>query len=217
MDLSKSVITTAELAKFRQIRDLLKSKYFAPGLKREYYHWTVAPHGVTFPDYNLEVVYRDGGYDIVITGNPQDNAPGFNNNPVHSHTWHRNTGAVGISIDGMDGAEVHNFGKDAPTETELIYLCGAGAAVAAAYDIDANGAVSEGETHIDNNGKTINTKGERNILTHGECAVIDAYPTERWDLGCLEALPEGEELTPAIRTASGDQLRALTHRIKAML
>jgi len=212
-------ISDADLQYFKKLVVELTTKYPVPAgiLNRIYLHWTVAPHGIDFTDYNLEVVLRNGKLGVDITGNPQDNAEGINQNPIHSHTWHRNTNAIGISIDGMDGATVDNFGPDAPSEEELLFLCGAAAAVAKAYDIDASGVVINGETHLDNNNNTVNTKGEHIILTHGECAVIDAYPSERWDLGVLSPLPHGVALTPAMRTASGDVLRAAIHRIKAML
>lgn len=212
-------IPASALNDFKALTKVLESKYpVKPGLLcRAYLHWTVAPHGVEFKDYNLEVVLNAGKLAIHVTGNPQDNAPGLNNNAIHSHTWHRNTGAIGISIDGMDGATVNDFGKDAPSELELLYLCGALAAASKAYGFEIDGHVTTGATHGDNIGGTVNTKGEKVVLTHGECAVIDKYPTERWDLGTLEALPAGMPLTPAMRTASGDKLRACAHRIKLML
>lgn len=212
-------IPDADLKYFKNLVTELKTKFPVPAgkLTRIYLHWTVAPHGIDFVDYNLEVVLRNNKLGVDVTGNPQDNVAGMNNNTIHSHTWHRNTNAIGISIDGMDGATVNNFGPDAPSDEEILFLCGAAAAVCKAYEIDASGFVLNGENHADNNGNNINTKGEHNILTHGECAVIDAYPTERWDLGVLAALPKGESLTPAMRTASGDILRAAIHRIKGLL
>lgn len=216
---SNMPIPPAALNYFKALVVNLKKNYPVKSglLTRIYLHWSVAPHGDEFPDYNLMVLLKNNDYSIVVTGNPQDNAPGLNNNAIHSHTWHRNTGAVGISIDGMDGATVNNFGPDPLSDTELLYLCGAAAAVAKVYNIDTSGKVAVGENHLDNNNNNVNTKGENTILTHGECAIIDSYPSERWDLGTLVPLAAGTSLTPAMRTASGNQLRALIHRIKLEL
>jgi len=216
---SQMEIPSAALEDFKSFLHLLQLKYpVASGLlNRIYMHWTVSRYCDEFPDYNAEVIILNNKCELVITGNPQDNAPGLNNNPIHSHTWHRNTGAVGISIAGMLGATVDNFGSYAPTEMELLYLCGGVAALGKAYDIDVNGTVSQGSAHLDNNDQTVNTKGEFNVITHGEAAVIDAYPNERWDLGVLEPLPFGVSLTPAMRVTSGNKLRECAHRIKLML
>lgn len=186
-------------------------------LTRIYLHWCVSGYNNEFPEYNLEVVKSDKGWKIDITGNPQDNAPGLNNNAEHSHTWHRNTGAIGISIAGMLNATINNFGEYPLTNDQLLYLCGAVAAAAKAYGIDTNGVVGHGTNHSDDNGNNVNTKGEKTILTHGECAIIDFYQNQRWDLGTLEPLPAGESLTSAKRIESGNKLRTVIHRIKAKL
>ena len=207
------------LQDFKDFEQLLETQYPVERglLTRIYLHWSVAPHGMKFSDYNA-MTLLNGKLTISVTGNPQDNAPGLNDNPIHSHTWHRNTGAVGVSIDGMEGATVDNFGHAAPSLLEILYLCGCVAATAKAYHIDLSGVVPQGgQTHLDNDGGTVNTAGEANALTHAECAVIDLYPTERWDLGVLEALPEGESLTPEMRTTSGNTLRECARRIKLLL
>lgn len=187
-------------------------------ITRLYLHWSVAPFGCTFGDYHFMINLVDGSWVFQFTHDPRDNAPGLNNNPEASHTWHRNTGAIGIAIGGMDNASVHDFGPDGVQRHELEYLCALAAVVCAECGIDASGVVpSPGSNHADNNGQNVNTTGEHTILTHGECAVIDAYPSERWDLGCLVPLPSGVELTPAMRTQSGDALRQRIHVYKAAL
>jgi len=181
-------------------------------ITRIYLHWAVEPFGCTDGQYNAEVDLEDGAWVMVLTHDPRDNAPGVDNNAEASHTWHRNTGALGIAISGMDGATATNFGPDGVQLHELEYLCALAAICAIMYRVDTNGTVpAPGSDHADNNDANVNTTGEHNILTHGECAVIDAYPTERWDLGCLHALPEGVQLTPEMRSESGDALRARIH------
>jgi hypothetical protein len=145
----------------------------APGLiTRGYFHWAVAPFGHEFADYNAMVDLKGGKWVLVITHDPRDNAPGLSNNAVASHTWHRNTGALGVSIAGMDGATVSNFGPDPVELHELHYLCGAMAAICKKYGIDALGKVVHGSVHVDDNGNAVDTTGEYNLLTHAECAVI---------------------------------------------
>jgi hypothetical protein len=186
-------------------------------ITRMYCHWTVAGLCSEFSEYNAEAEYANGKHFLKMTHDPRDNAPGLNNNSPASHTWHRNTGAVGIAITGMDGATESNFGPDGITLAGLEYLCAGAAALASKYSIDVNGKVEHGSTHADNNGNNVNTIGEPTVLTHGECAVIDAYPTERWDLGTFIALPLGISLTPAMRTECGSALRTRIHLYKLAL
>lgn len=186
-------------------------------LSRVYLHWSVEGYGACDGQYNFVVDLRDGKWTLLLAHDPRDNAPGLNSNSEASHTWHRNTGAVGIAINGMDGAGEHDFGPDAVQVHELEYLCALAALVCVTYGIDSNGTVADGSTHADNNGNPVNTRGEHNILTHGECAVIDAYPDERWDLGSFVSLPEGVNLTPAMRSACGDALRARIHEYAVAL
>jgi len=192
-------------------------------LTRLYLHWTVAPFGCTFGDYNGEADFEKGIWQMIVTHDPRDNAPGLTHNPEASHTWHRNTGAVGVSIAGMNGATQHDFGPDAVTVTGLEHLCACAAAFATAYGIDALGTVQTGTTHQGDNGP-VNTAGEHTILTHAECASIDGYlcgytsdPDCRWDLGSLVALPSGVSLTKDMVSRCGDALRQRVHAYKAAL
>ena len=196
----------------------------AGSLSRLYLHWTVAAFGCTFGDYNGEADFENGNWTMLVTHDPRDNAVGVNNNPPAEHTWHRNTGAVGVSIAGMSGATEQNFGPDAVTLTGLEHLCAAAAAFATRYGVDALGTVQQGETHVDDNGNQVNTAGEHTILTHAECATIDGYlcgftsdPDCRWDLGSLVALPAGSSLSKDMVAQCGDALRQRVHAYKAAL
>lgn len=193
-------------------------------LSRLYLHWTVAPFGCTFGDYNGEADFESGNWVLKVTHDPRDNAVGVNNNPPASHTWHRNTGAVGVSIAGMTGATQQNFGPDAVTLTGLEHLCAAAGAFASRYGIDALGTVANGSTHAGDSGNQVSTTGEHTILTHAECANIDGYlcgftsdPDCRWDLGSLVALPEGLSLTREMVAQCGDALRQRVHAYKSAL
>lgn len=196
----------------------------AGSISRIYLHWTVAPFGCTFGDYNGEADFENGDWKLIVTHDPRDNAVGVNNNEPASHTWHRNTGAVGVSIAGMSGATQQNFGPDAVTLTGLEHLCAGAAAFASRYGIDALGMVTNGATHLGDNNNPINTAGEHTILTHAECANIDGYlcgftsdPDCRWDLGSLVALPTGISLSKQMVSQCGDALRQRLHAYKAAL
>lgn len=187
-------------------------------LLRGYYHWSVAGYACIFHDYNVMIILKDGKWTIVMTDSPADNAPGVNNNPVASHTWHRNTGAFGVSVSGMDGATTSNFGPDPVQMHEIEFQCAAMAALCVKYGVDTMGTVpAPGSNHTDDNGNNVNTTGEPNLLTHAECAIIDAYPTERWDEGSFIPLPSGVSLTPEMRTTCGNALRSRTHEYAAAL
>ena len=185
------------------------------GLNRIYAHWTVSACNCDFTDYNGETKLdaASGLYTFRLEHNPLDEIPGLNNDPEIAGTWHRNTGSIACAITGMDAATENDFGPDAVTVAGLQNLCAMMAAFARVYFIGPRGRVAGGSTHLDNNGNSVNTRGEWNLLTHGEVAVIDAYPSERWDLGSFVPLPSGEQLTPAMRSQCGDALRTLTERI----
>lgn len=175
-------------------------------------HWEVEPYVDVDPAYNGVVPLLGGAWKMALSTDPRNQVAGLNDNPEASHTWHRNTGAVGLAIAGMSGASTTDFGPYPVQVHQLEFLCAMAAAFAVEYGIDAAGTVpAPGSDHADNNGANVNTTGEHTILTHGECAVIDAYPTERWDLGSFVPLPAGVSLTPAMRSQCGDALRARIH------
>lgn len=179
-------------------------------ITRVYEHWSAAGCSQTFSDYNLMVVLKDGQWQLVVTHDPQDNAPGVNDNAPASHTWRRNTGALGVCIAAMAGGQVSDFGASAPNVHEIEFLCAGVAALCVAYDVDTLGVVANG-FH----------KGEHNILTHSECATIDNYEDERWDLMSLVAAPPGTQMVSPERRAyektTGDALRARAHKYAAAL
>jgi hypothetical protein len=187
----------------------------AGGLTRVYLHWTVGPLGMCFDDYNAEAVFVVGDWALKVTHNPQDNVSGFNDNPEASHTYMRNTGAVGIAITGMDGASTSNFGPDGVTWTGLQHLCAAAAAFCEKYGIDVAGTVASGPF-----------AGEPTILTHAEAADHPGNPevyapygpattVERWDLDSFVPIPQGTPMPPS--SVCGNALRKLIRTYKIAL
>jgi hypothetical protein len=195
----------------------------APGINRGYLHWTVAPPYVSFPDYNGSVVQHEGSFALSVTHDPRDNAAGLTPNAPASHTWQRNTNAVGFAIGGMDGASQQDFGPNPVTVAGLEWLCAGMAAFAAKYKLDAMGSVPPpGTTHKSDAAGTVNTTGEPVIITHAEAALFDAYfcgytddPDCRWDLGSFVAQPDG--VTPTMAHQCGEALRLRIHTYKIAL
>jgi len=188
----------------------------AGGLWRCYLHWAVAPFGCTFEDYNVMANYVAGEWELEITNSPANNAPGLTAAAEASHTYMRNTGAVGIAIAGMDGATTTNFGPDGVTVAGIEYLCAGAAALCAKYGIDASGTSTKSPY-----------ANEHNILTHAEAgdavgspAQYSAYgpagDVERWDLASLVPVPSGVTLV-SIYHQVGDALRARVHAYKIAL
>lgn len=164
-------------------------------------HWTVAPMGCEFKDYDAMADVLDGNWHIGLTGNVIGNATG-NAATEASHTYLENSHSFGIALAGMDGATEANFGPDPVTIAGLETLCAMAAAVSRKYGIDVSARLPNGRP---------------TWATHAEYAVWDAYPNERWDLGSLTPLPRGIALTPEMRTTCGDALRERIRSIKLAL
>jgi hypothetical protein len=207
------------VAKVRAFEATLPQPPAGHGLKRIYAHWTVSTQGCNFTDYNGEAKFVNGQHVLALTHNPLDEISGYNSSPEIAGTWHRNTASIACAITGMDGATETNYGPDPVTVAGLTYLCGIMGAFAHRYGIDVHARVAPADAtaHADNNGDEVNTKGEWNLLTHGEVAVIDGYSSERWDLGSFVPLPSGLALTPAMRSQCGDALRLMTWRFMLAL
>jgi hypothetical protein len=186
---------------------------------RFYGHWAAAPFGCLFGDYNGMADFENGQWVLKMTHDPRDNAPGLNSNAEASHTYMRNTGAVGFSLAGMSGATVTNFGDDGVTLAGLEYFCVGCAAFAVQYDLDALG-------------KSVQAPyaNEPIFLSHSEAANLVGNPpqysaygpkpigdVERIDFATLTPLPPGVELTADMATTCGDALRLRIHGYKIEL
>ena len=128
-----------------------------------YLHWTAGHYGQVYSDYHISIDYDGRIYY-------PDNCDDFNQ--YRTHTWHRNTNAIGIALLGCYDATTGGNGWDCdlgsePITTAQIEACSAVIATICKYgDIDVN-----------------------DCLTHCECAEIDGYgpstTCERWDLWFL--------------------------------
>lgn len=175
-------------------------------INRIYEHWSVEQWGCVDGAYNAVVDLRDGKWRILVSHDIQTNAVGDQNTEA-AHTYHRNSHAFGIAINGLVGAGVHDFGADPVYLRELETLTAGVGAIALKYNVDIGGMVN----------------GEHTVMTHAEAAILDSYfpgdgdPDSRWDLSIFEALPAGVDLTKDMARASGQKLRDRARQYKIAL
>lgn len=128
-----------------------------------YLHWTAGHYNQTFIDYHINIT---GDGSIYLMADLDE---------VLSHTWRRNTGAIGIALCCAAGATTNDLGSEPPTAKQI-------EAMAQVIDVVASGLWL-----------TIN---KMYVMTHGEAADnadgIDCHEpygclstVERWDLQYL--------------------------------
>lgn len=128
-----------------------------------YLHWSAGHYNTVFDDYHVNIT---GDGTMYITGNLSD---------LKAHTYHRNTGSVGISLCCAYGATTDNLGDEPPTVAQI-------EAMAQAIEAVADGLWL--------------TIDMEHVMTHGEAAdnvdgIYASEPygpqttTERWDLEYL--------------------------------
>ena len=141
--------------------------------KKIYVHWSAGHYNQQYADYHINI---DGQGRIFKTCDGLNNPDGDN---MISHTWHRNSGAIGIALDCCAGAAcrmdwqdnqqgaIDDLGDEAPTPVQLETL----------YRVV--------QALVDARGLDYTTDS---IMTHCEAAFEDDYgpgsgdPETRWDL-----------------------------------
>lgn len=151
------------LAEFKQLASAAKEELWqaARELGREiilYLHWSAAHYHQHYDDYHISI--DDDGSIYVTTDNLA---------AVLSHTWHRNSGAVGIVLACGAFATVNDLGSEPPTDEQLESMSVVIAAMAVVLNIPID---------VDH------------VMTHAEAADLDGYgpatTCERWDLAILK-------------------------------
>lgn len=128
-----------------------------------YLHWSAGHYNTVFDDYHINIT---GDGTMYLTGNLSG---------LKAHTYHRNTGAVGISLCCAYGATTNDLGNEPPTAAQI-------EAMAQAIEAVADGLWL--------------TIDMEHVMTHGEAAdnvdgIYASEPygpqttTERWDLQFL--------------------------------
>ena len=161
-----------------ELRQLAKAT--GPGqISKIYQHWTAGNYHQFFTDYHLNI---DCDGALMITTNDLTE--------FKEHTWHRNTGAIGIAMACCVGAVAYadgtvDFGDVPPTEMQIDGMAKATAVLCEELGLDINADT---------------------VMTHAEAADLDDYGPattfERWDLWKLPDLPGDGEIKPG-----GDVIR----------
>lgn len=128
-----------------------------------YMHWTAGHYETFFDEYHVSI---DDAGRIYLNGNLSD---------ILAHTYHRNSGAVGITLNACVGATSSNLGAEAPTAAQIEAMAQAVCAICDGLWL---------------------TIDKAHVMTHGEAAdnedgiePHEAYgpktTCERWDLEYL--------------------------------
>ncbi|WP_432648082.1 N-acetylmuramoyl-L-alanine amidase [Mitsuokella sp.] len=145
-----------------------------------YLHWTAGHYQTFFDDYHVSI---DAQGKIYINGSLDDILP---------HTYHRNSGAVGITLNACVGATSSDLGAEAPTAAQIEAIAQAVCAICDGLWL---------------------TIDKLHVMTHGEAAdnedgiePHEAYgpktTCERWDLEYL-----GTDESPAFSPWATDGSR----------
>jgi hypothetical protein len=157
------------LAEMKQIVLQAKSSLWdqAQGVGRDvniYLHWTAGHYGQYFADYHINI---DADGSIYVSTN--DLAE------VKSHTYQRNTGAIGIALCCAYNATTLDLGPEPPTTQQIEVSAQVVAVLAAVLDL---------------------TVDRQRVMTHAEAADDDDYgpltTCERWDLWFFDGVDKGE-------------------------
>lgn len=129
-----------------------------------YLHWSAGPYGQFFADYHINI--DEDGSIYVSTENFAE---------IKAHTWHRNTGAIGIALACCYAADPDDLGPEPPTSLQIEAMAQAVAVLCKTLDL------------------TIDCE---RVMTHAEAADLDDYgpktTCERWDLWLLPGTEKGE-------------------------
>ncbi|MDF2928663.1 MAG: N-acetylmuramoyl-L-alanine amidase family 2 [Anaerospora sp.] len=129
-----------------------------------YLHWTAGHYGQFFTDYHINI---DADGSIYASMNDLSE--------VKSHTYRRNTGAVGIGLCCAYNAVTNDLGAEPPTAKQIEVSAQVVAALAQSLDL---------------------TIDYQHVMTHAEAADEDGYgpatTCERWDLWFFDGVAQGE-------------------------
>ena len=126
-------------------------------IDRIFLHWSAGHYGQFFDDYHINI-----DYDGAIYASTDDLTE------VKAHTWHQNTGAVGVAIACAYQAATNNLGPEPPTPAQLQSMAQVVRALCDGLGIPVS---------------------FEHVRTHAEQADINGYgpatTCERWDLAIL--------------------------------
>ena len=162
-------------------------------ISRIYLHWTAGHYEDVYDDYHLNI---GPGGEMYLT------CKTFTE--VKEHTWHRNTGSIGIALCCASEAQAcsgrdTDFGGEPPTVVQIETLAKAVAVLTACLELEINVLT---------------------VTTHCEAALFDGYgphsgdPQLRWDLWYLPDLPLDSVLKPGGYVIRGKALWYLSEILR---
>jgi len=129
-----------------------------------YLHWSAGHYGQFFADYHITI---DADGSIYVSTEDLSE--------VKNHTWHRNSGAIGMALAACAGATTDDLGDEAPTTNQIETMAQVVAVLCSTLAVPSDG---------------------EHILTHAEAADEDDYGPatncERWDLWFIPGVEKGE-------------------------
>jgi hypothetical protein len=154
----------------------------ARGIDRDvklYLHWSAGHYGQFFDDYHINID-QDGSVHVTTNDFSQ----------TKSHTYKRNTAAIGISLACCYGATKNNLGNEPPTSIQIESMSQVVAVLCKALDLTVD--IYRVMTHAEaaNNLDGLNPNYENNGYPGGKYG--PGFSCERWDLWFIPGVPKGE-------------------------
>jgi hypothetical protein len=198
----------ANASQFTQVNQTNFDQVFAPikGNDAQFVtlHWTVGNYNQLFDDYHFvidgagTIWMNNAGWDEQGLHKPLNHI-GHGGNPELdplAHTWHRNTGNIGISWCAMIGASMPIAGYEQASAYTFPPCYGSCPPTKAQVD-SMSWLVAMLVRHY---GLTFDK-----VRSHYDWAVLDGYPGERWDLKYEKAsiIAKAEQIFQATKPTQG--------------
>jgi hypothetical protein len=144
-----------------------------------YLHWSAGHYGQFFEDYHINID-KDGSIYVSID----------DLSVVKSHTYKRNTGAIGISLTCCYKANTNDLGPEPPTALQIEAMSQVIAVLAKILDLTVD--IYRVMTHAEaaNNLDGLDPGYECNGYPEGMYG--PGYSCERWDLWFIPGMAKGE-------------------------
>jgi hypothetical protein len=144
-----------------------------------YLHWSAGRYGQFFDEYHINI---DKDASIYVSSG--------NLHTIKSHTYKRNTGAIGISLACCYNATTDSLGYQPPTDMQIEAMSQVIAVLCKALDLTID--IYRVMTHAEaaNNMDGLNPDYEVNGYPDGKYG--PGFSCERWDLWFIPGVPKGE-------------------------
>lgn len=181
---NRAAARSITLAELKQLAMQSKSSLWsqAKSVSRDvklYLHWSAGHYGQFFDDYHINID-QDGSIYVTTNDLSQNK----------SHTYKRNTGAIGISLACCYNATPENLGNEPPTAMQIEAMSQVVAVLCKALDLTVD--IYRVMTHAEaaNNLDGLNPNYEQNGYLDGKYG--PGFSVERWDLWFMPGVAKGE-------------------------